>query len=60
MTILIVFLKLKDLSGSQIVNSYPSKSSRCYLKGLSDMVFLTDLILNEFMNRAQFKFTYRA
>ena len=28
MTILIVFLKLRDLSGSQIVNSYPSKSSK--------------------------------
>ena len=28
MTILIVFLKLKDLSGSQIVISYPSKSSK--------------------------------
>ena len=28
MTILVVFLKLKVLSGSQIINSYPSKSSK--------------------------------
>ena len=38
MTILILFLKLKVFSGSQIINSYPLNRVRCYLKGLIVMI----------------------